>query len=293
MPSSGDTYQAVSRFIEKMPPVPLVLGKIMEVTAKPDVSATDLGNVISLDPVLTGKVLRLVNSAHSGLPTTVTSIMRAIILLGMNTIKNLAISSAVLGSVGNRSFFKALNADEFWEHSVGVGITARRLAQRIGISRSQQEEFFVAGLLHDIGKIVLNAALAEPYVRVLKSASETQEPLHCCEQAEFGLTHCDIGARLAEQWQLPGPLRGALEHHHSLTELNELAEFERNLIYLVAMADTFCNQRQQQPTADNLDSAIAFDQLCAFPAVSLAELHAESDSIDLEIAQAKAFLLQK
>jgi HD-like signal output (HDOD) protein len=112
----------------------------------------DLNRVISLDPVLVGRVLKLINSAYYGLEQQVTSLVRAMIMLGINTVKNLALSSAILSNLVGRGFL-GLNAEGFWRHSLCVGVTAKLIARKQGIDHSRLEEFFTAGLLHDLGKI--------------------------------------------------------------------------------------------------------------------------------------------
>ena len=129
----------LNRYIDSMPSLSVTVSKIIEVSKDPQSTAKDLNKVISLDPVLVGKVLKLINSAYYGLQNKVTSLVTAIIMLGMNTIKNLALSTAVLGNMKRDSNFKALNIDGFWRHSIGVGVLSKLIASKIGIPATKKE----------------------------------------------------------------------------------------------------------------------------------------------------------
>ena len=140
-------------FVDKMPSLSTTVGKVLEICSRTDTAPNDLNKVISLDPVLTGQVLKLINSAYYSLMNKVTSLTRAIIMLGLNTVKNLALSTAIIRCVGQAKKSKALPIKEFWAHSIGVGVTAKLLAAERGLPLAEREEYFVAGLLHDLGKI--------------------------------------------------------------------------------------------------------------------------------------------
>ncbi|MDZ7640457.1 MAG: HDOD domain-containing protein [Desulfurivibrio sp.] len=128
---SGEQREKKLRhFIARMPSLSTTVTKVLEVCNRPDTSPNDLNRVISLDPVLTGQVLKLINSAYYSLPNEIGSLTRAIIMLGLNTVKNLALSTAVLGSLGQEESFHSLEMDAFWTHSLGVGVTAKALAAR-------------------------------------------------------------------------------------------------------------------------------------------------------------------
>jgi len=106
--------KVIQAYVHKMPALPVTVAKVLEITNNPKTSPADLNQIISLDPVLMGKVMRLINSAYYSLPNQITSLVRAIIMLGINTVKNLALSTAVLGTLGRASDFQALNMDQCW-----------------------------------------------------------------------------------------------------------------------------------------------------------------------------------
>ena len=136
-----------------MPSLSTTVGKVLEICSRPDTAPNDLNKVISLDPVLTGQVLKLINSAYYSLMNKVTSLTRAIIMLGLNTVKNLALSTAIIRCVGQAKKSKSLPIKDFWAHSISVGVMAKLLAAEQGIPLVEREEYFVAGLLHDLGKV--------------------------------------------------------------------------------------------------------------------------------------------
>ena len=120
--------QKIQDYIDRMPSLSTTVTKVLEVCNSPNASANDLNRVISLDPVLTGHVLKLINSAYYSLPNQISSLARAIIMLGLNTVKNLALSTAVIGALGKKSSFTTLPMDAFWAHSICVGVTAKAMA---------------------------------------------------------------------------------------------------------------------------------------------------------------------
>src|SRR5512136_1775497 len=124
------TLAVIQGYISRMPSLPITVSKILQICNNPKTSPVDLNQVISLDPVLMGKVMRLINSAYYSLPNQITSLVRAIIMLGINTVKNLALSTAVLGTLGRASDFQALNMEGFWRHSIAVGVTAKLISSK-------------------------------------------------------------------------------------------------------------------------------------------------------------------
>ncbi|MFP4178879.1 MAG: HDOD domain-containing protein [Spirochaetaceae bacterium] len=230
--------QTVARYIQKMPSLPTSVTKVIELSNDPNVSPADLNHVISLDPVLMGKVMKLINSAYYGLNQKVTSLVRAIIMLGINTVKNLALSTAVLGSIGKDSSFQALNLSGFWSHSLCVGVTSKLIAEKMGISPKERESFFVAGLLHDLGKIPLNNTLSELYIQAMGLSDRENLPLFRSEYRVIGFTHAEAGKLIAKVWKLGEEIHDALTYHHSYT--NYQGPF-KNIVYAVAAANYFAN----------------------------------------------------
>jgi len=212
---AADSARRLKAYIAGMPSLPTTVSKVLEICNSPKTSPVDLDRVISLDPVLMGKVLKLINSAYYGLSNQVTSLVRAIIMLGVNTVKNLALSTAVLDRFADKSGFRALNMEGFWRHSLCVGAVAKMIAKKKGVEARFLDEYFAAGLLHDIGKIPMNNALSDEYLRAMGLADRERIPLYLAEKRAMDLDHAEVGAMIAGAWRLDGPIADAICYHHA------------------------------------------------------------------------------
>jgi len=228
----------IEEYIGNMPSLPTTVAKVLEVCNNPHTSPADLNHVISLDPVLVGRVLKLINSAYYGLGQQVTNLVRAIIMLGINTVKNLALSSAVMGNLSSNKDHKGLNMEGFWRHSLCVGVAAKILAKRRGIDAKQTEEYFTAGLLHDIGKIPLNAVLAEDYMLTISVADRERIALFRAEERTLEMNHCDVGVMITKAWKLEGPVGEAIVNHHNCAEYTGKY---RDIVFSIAAANRFAS----------------------------------------------------
>jgi putative nucleotidyltransferase with HDIG domain len=214
---NDDIRQRLLEAVERMPGLPKGVYQILELSGDINCSQKDLVEVIKRDPVFTLKILRLVNSPYFGLSREITSINHASVYLGLNTLKNVSLGLAAVGAIP-RSASDHLDMGAFWLHSLAVGACATILGRKLGISRDDQSNFFAAGLLHDIGKVVFALYLPEEFAAVLGMAAESGNILHQCELEVIGATHADIGGLLAEKWHLPGELKEAIATHHSMGE---------------------------------------------------------------------------
>lgn len=222
-----------------MPPLSVSVTKIMELSRDPAVDAKKLNDVISIDPVLTGKVLKLINSAYYSMPNQVTSLVRAVVMLGVNTIKNLVISTGVMSTISKGENFTALDMEEFWRHSLCVGAIAKFLAVKQKIDSKFVEEYFVAGLLHDIGKIPFNTVIAEDYQKAIEYSKKRETSLHDIESQYFEISHCDLGLRIADMWKLPANLKSSIAYHHNF---QESPEENKEFVATVCLANIVTNR---------------------------------------------------
>ena len=211
---SDTKTQRLLPLVEKIPAFSQSVSRVLSLAADINCSPKTLVEVVSGDPVLTMKILRLVNSAYFGLASRVTSVHQALVTLGLNTLKHTALSLAMLG-VLPRENEAGLDIDALWLHSLAVGLAARRLARAKGVSKSEAEDYFVAGLLHDVGKLVYARYEPKLFARALETAALDQVDLTVSEQAALGATHAEVGALLARRWGLPEALGGALAGHHA------------------------------------------------------------------------------
>jgi putative nucleotidyltransferase with HDIG domain len=228
----------IEEYIGNMPSLPTTVAKVLEVCNNPQTSPADLNHVISLDPVLVGRVLKLINSAYYGLGQQVTNLVRAIIMLGINTVKNLALSTAVMGNLGSNKGLSGLNMEGFWRHSLCVGVAAKILAKRRSIDTKQTEEYFTAGLLHDIGKIPLNAVLSKDYMLTISVADRERIALFRAEDKTLEMNHCDVGVMITKAWKLEGPVGEAIVNHHNCAGYSGKY---RDIVFSIAAANRFAS----------------------------------------------------
>jgi len=280
------TALKLNRYIDSMPSLSITVAKILEVTKNPLVTAKDLNKVITLDPVLMGKVVKLVNSAYYGLSNKVTSLVTAIIMLGINTIKNLALSTAVLGNMRNKSQFKALNVDGFWRHSIGVGVASKLIAQKIGVPSNLREEYFISGLLHDIGKIPLNDLFNESYLKAIRTADLKKVPLIQMESEFLDTNHTEVGKMIAEKWNLSEETYDVILHHH---DPNMVTGDTYKVVAAVYIADVYCNLNEIGFSGNRFSGAIDTNILGM---IGITEDYLDDifDTISSEIEKASIFL---
>lgn len=197
---------------EKMPAFPKSVQKVLELSRNIDCQAKDIVSVIEKDPVMAAKILKVLNSPYYSLPNKITSIDRSIVYLGFNTVKNLALGIAAIGVLPrhNRADF---DIDQYLRHSLFVAGIAKLLCGRIS-PKTDSTECFIAGLLHDFGKVVFAQFMPEEFKLALDRAKNENIPLHLAEREILGADHCLMGSMLAEKWQFPVPLVEAIRHHH-------------------------------------------------------------------------------
>ena len=221
-------------FVDKMPGFSPAVLKIISLANDPKANPGDIVNAISMDPVLTAKILRLVNSAYFGPGRNIASLNRAVIMLGFNTIKNIALSVSVATALSIRGDFKWFTNDEYWEHCLGCALAARMLAKATGVGPLQVEEFFVAGLLHDIGKAVMIQRYGAECQRIYDPEQAPGRPRHELERESFGISHARLGGLIAQRWKFPESLSTAISFHHAPMEA---PEDHRHLALIVHVAN--------------------------------------------------------
>lgn len=197
-----------------IPTIPSALAEIQRIVSDPDGSAAEAATAISKDPAIASKVLRLANSSIYALRVPVSDIQHAVCILGLKILKNLVVHATVLDSFQGRGG-EALSAPWLFDHSLKAARAARRLCGLIDCDPSLEvEEAYTAGLLHDIGKILLMEAESNKYVRAVTLSRLKQIPLHESEFSIFGFTHADVGSMLAARWNMSPVLCDAIGRHH-------------------------------------------------------------------------------
>lgn len=225
---------STEKLIEMAPeaiPLPATTLQIIKLINDPRSTAEEVGGVLELDQALTARVLRVANSAYYGVPRQVASAKDAVVMLGHNTLRSLIFTASVAGVLGRKATGYALGAGELWRHSINVASAARLVAR---VKHPElAEEGYVAGLLLDIGKIVLDQYLQEDFGTANALATEEGISFVEAEKRVFGADHAEIGSLLAEKWNLPPRLVEAIRYHHSPLE----AELSPVLTSIVHVAD--------------------------------------------------------
>lgn len=192
----------------KMPTPPGVVLRLLEITRRPDVSAAEIADVIGSDPNLTGKVMRFVNSPMAGVGREVTSLPHAVSLLGIRSIKMMALSFSVL-SQKNKGECAGFDPTQYCIQALACGLTAKSLAQQLKSTAAQ--DAYLAGLLSQIGRSALALGLPTEYANVLKAAARVPRDLPKYERIGIGVTYCAVGGHLLRSWGLPETLCHAVE----------------------------------------------------------------------------------
>jgi HD-like signal output (HDOD) protein len=212
---------AVVRQEMELASLPNIFFQIAESLKNPRSSASYVAEVISKDVALSAKLLKMVNTPFYGFPSRVDTLSRAVTIVGTNQLTNLALGVSVITAFDGvpEEFF---TLKEFWFHSVACGIVARLLAARAGLPGD--EKYFVAGLLHDIGRLVMLKNHLKASIDVLRPAKIGRRALVDVEQVVWGCTHADIGGRMLKNWRLPPFLEVLVHHHHTPMEASMPAE---------------------------------------------------------------------
>ncbi|MFI4940363.1 MAG: HDOD domain-containing protein [Burkholderiales bacterium] len=205
------TLTDVIKNIRDLPALPAVVLELMNALEEEDSSAQVLAEKVSNDQALTAKTLRLANSSFYGLQSKVTTIAQAIAILGFNCVRNLVTATAVLGNFST-SKSEAFNIHGFWRHSIATALCARSLARLL---KANQDNAFMVGLLHDIGRLVLATRLPQYYENVLAYRGAQDCYAIEAERAVLGIDHAMVGQALAEHWKFPVLLQQAIADHHT------------------------------------------------------------------------------
>ncbi|HHJ15414.1 MAG TPA: HDOD domain-containing protein [Gammaproteobacteria bacterium] len=226
--------------------LPSVVMQAMELLNSPNTSASDIGAVISQDPALTVRLLKIVNSAFYGFPSRIETISRAITIVG-----SLELTDLILGSCAIQVFEKIPNKlvdmEKFWEHSLYAGVIARILARYLRAPNT--ERCFVMGLLHDIGALILYRQQPDKSRQALELSAERALPLNIAEREIFGFDHGEVGAELMRSWNLPESFIEVTHHHHQ-PSVAERYRLETAIIHLADVTTCMAhgNGSGNQPT---------------------------------------------
>lgn len=218
--------------------LPEVTTKIVAVVENPRSTAQDMHEIVKSDPVLATKILRVVNSAFYGLPSQISNLDRAIVMLGLSAVKNIALAASLSRLFRPGSISPRFAARDLWAHSLAVGVCGKMLAEKAHIP---SEESFVAGLVHDVGLLVEYQLFPDKLRDAVSRCEGGDENFREVERATIGADHQAFGAALAQRWKFPPALRHAISHHHNPETLKP--DLKR-IATGVQVADVLCCQAQ-------------------------------------------------
>jgi putative nucleotidyltransferase with HDIG domain len=194
--------------------LPSIYSRITAELAKGDPSPKDIGNIVAQDAGLSANILKLINSAYFGLARHIATPQQAVISLGINVINSLILSLHVFQSFPHRNG-QSFSLQLLWEHCMRTAAIARSLAQTEGLPREQADHAYVAALLHDVGKLLLDSQCPEDSARVHEEVRQKNRRVAEVEAEILSLTHAQVGGYLLGLWGLPGPVVHAVARHHS------------------------------------------------------------------------------
>ena len=241
--------------IEGLPTLPLVLRQIQKVMNNERTSMTQIAAVVAKDQALTSRAIRLVNSAWYGRTTRVTSIQQVLVTLGLKALNSLMLGLTITKMFGSSNGC-GFDGKAFWEHSFGTALLARKLAKELK-SGCDAEECFIAGLLHDMGRLVLEQYFHDDFMATMKRMRETGQSLLTAEKNIFGFSHTDAGAWLGRKWNIPQGLTLAMEFHHTSVVPLDLHPNEKHTVNIVSAANELCLAGNIGSSGEHAPSTVA------------------------------------
>lgn len=232
---SPELERRLTTAVDRMPAFPKSVQTVLEMTRNINCLPKSLVGVIEKDPVMTMKILRVINSAYYGLPNKISSVGQSVVYLGINTIKNLALSFAAVGILP-RFNTAGFDIQRYLLHSLTVGSVARLLCEKYARSEADPGDCYVAGLLHDFGKVVFAQYMSAEFIQALGIATDSGEQLHVAEAEVIGADHAYVGALLAKKWQFGAALVDCIRDHHAL------AVEPTPMLDCLRMADAICRK---------------------------------------------------
>ncbi|WP_061213253.1 HDOD domain-containing protein [Syntrophomonas wolfei] len=228
------TLDSIVEAVNELPALPHIVVKIMQLSEDPDSTVQDISNVLNQDQAMTARVLRLANSAFFGFPRRISTVTDAIVFLGFKTIRSIVLAVSVSNILDREIEGYALEHGELWRHSQCSAIAARMIARKCKFG--SLDLAYTAALLHDIGKVILNDHMKEAYHEVVARVDENNISFMEAENEVFGFNHAQVGARVAEKWNLPPELVESIALHHSPQD----ALLNQRLTSIVHLADAIC-----------------------------------------------------
>lgn len=208
----GKDANALLDRVDDLPPLPAVAARVMNMAEDDRTSAMDLAQVLSTDQALTAKLIRISNSAYYGFARRISTVREAVVMLGFKQVRQVAVGASMMNAFKQNGREDGFDLDLFWGHSVAVAVASEAVARKsLG---AKPEDAFTAGILHDIGRLVLRQVMPREFAQAVALARSGEMPLHEAEYETTGYAHDEIGQALGERWKFPGHLVDAVRCHH-------------------------------------------------------------------------------
>lgn len=228
------SVESIVEAVNDLPALPHVVVQVIKLTEDPDSTAQDINRVLNQDQAITARVLKMANSAFYGFPRRIGSVTDAIVLLGFRTLRSIVMAASVSDILNQEMQGYALEYGELWRHSQCAAMAARLIARKSKFALLDLA--YTAALLHDIGKVILNNTMKEAYHEVVATVTAENISFIEAEDKILGFNHAQIGARVAEKWNLPPETVEAIQLHHN----PERAQVNPRLTAIVHLADAVC-----------------------------------------------------
>lgn len=247
-PAQAKRVELILQQLEELPTLPTVAVRVLEATGNESAAAKDVVGLIESDVALTTRILQLVHRADSGVRGEVTSVERAVVLLGFEAVRSAVLALSVFDALALHPKESKFNRDEFWKHSVAVACCAELLAEALASTWAKDagvtpSEAFVCGLLHDMGKVALDATLPKSFGRVIEAVDLLRGNIADVERTVIGIDHNVAGKRLAEKWQLPTAIRESIWLHGQMPSALPAGVRHARTINLVTLADVLVREQ--------------------------------------------------
>jgi putative nucleotidyltransferase with HDIG domain len=274
----------LEQMVDKMPAFPSSVNQILELTSDINSSPKDLISVIEHDPILTLKILKLVNSSYFGLSREVTSVKKSVVYIGLNSIKNISISIAAIGVLPSKSI-SGFSMGDFLIHSLTTAAVARLLAKSKGVPETELGDYFVSSLLHDIGQLALAQFFPKSFAQAYQYSNEQGVLIHDAEKKFIGEDHAMVGSLLAEKWNLPENLIHCIRYHHRLNELPDSNILEKSIFVANQVSKLLTDETKRVSQVEVLPEYIQ-----NWLGMPLEEVAGSFPDLDNEIAKTKMFI---
>jgi HD-like signal output (HDOD) protein len=230
LPTGEDLKKKILRHMKDLPPIPQTILKAREIMTNPDSDFKELANLFETDQAIAAKILKLSNSPYYGYSGKITSIQRASVILGHKTLIELLTVIGTAGLLGNKLAGYWLDSGALWKHSLAVAFGSRIIASKIDPALSN--DAFTSGLIHDVGKLILDQYIKERWELFEKFMADGEHTFLDAEKKILDLDHAEVASEVCKNWNIPEPLTVAIRYHHHPSHSNS-----SELAYIVHVAD--------------------------------------------------------